>query len=197
MGQELLKIHKDRINDDIYGTGQLDNRWELNEIDDILNSVKGSWQIDEYIGFVYPSLYYSGLDWRDNLGQAEKERLNEAYEEKVRKAKTNIPDVSFSIKEYNDEETNSNYIFVNGRYRSPISIILSVDRLNHNYPIYKDQTTISADFHVEYPVIYVKFFINFFEESQTIRYEPATLVISSDNKFYILIDGAFYSLKKS
>jgi hypothetical protein len=112
----------------------------------------------------------------------------------VKNAQNNIPNVYFSVKRHNGKDVNSNYISVNGNYLSPISIILSLDRSNDDYPVFSDRTTISTDFTVEYPTIYIKFFIKYSEDNIKEKYEPATLVLTSDNKFYILIDGAFYSL---
>ncbi len=83
---------------------------------------------------------------------------------------------------------------MNDNYRSPVSIVLSIDRLNENYPIFSDQTTISSDFYADYPILYIKFFIASKKDNQVEKYIPATLAISSDNQFLILIDGAFYSL---
>lgn len=65
-----------------------------------------------------------------------------------------------------------------------------MSRSDDNYPIFVESTTVTGDFSVEYPVMYIKFF-TCVEEG---KYEPATLVITSDKKFYMLIDGAFYSL---
>ncbi|WP_432663369.1 hypothetical protein R9X47_22660 [Wukongibacter baidiensis] len=196
-GEKEILINEDRFGDDIYGTGQLDNRWNLNEIDDILNLIKGDWKINEYIGFVDSSIYYPELfDYSDNIEDSVRNNLIENYNENVKSAKNNVPNISFSVKKYNKEDTNSNYINVNGNYLSPISIILSLERMDDNYPVFVDRTTISTDFKVEYPIIYIKFFIEYNEDELETRYEPATLVLTNDNKFYILIDGAFYSVVK-
>jgi len=58
------------------------------------------------------------------------------------------------------------------------------------------RTTISTDFYVNYPVLYIKSFIKHDKDNVTSEYEPATLVISSDGKFYILIEGAFCNSPK-
>lgn len=195
LDKNTISIDKDRITDDIYGS-YLDNRWELSEIDSILNSIKGTWRVNEYVGFVESSIYYPDLfDHNDNLGDDIKEQLHKEYKEKVDSAKRNIPEIYFYIKEYDGKSTNNNYIYVNGNYLSPISIIMSVDLLNDNYPVFVDRTTVSTDFSVEYPVIYIKFFLEQNGEDLIKKFCSATLVISSDNKFYILVDGAFYSLK--
>ena len=190
---ETLEISEDRVKDEIYGISRLDNRWTLEETDKILSSLKGTWKVDEYVGFVVASIYYADLfDPNDNLPENERNSLVDAYAAKVEGAKNNIPDVFFSIKEYEGNMAKGNYLYVNGNYHSPISIILSLERTNDNYPVFVEQTTISSDFFVEYPVMYINFFI--YREK---RYEPATLVISTDKQYYILIDGAFYSLKYS
>jgi hypothetical protein len=196
LGESALSINKDRITDDVYGTNFLDNRWSLDEIDTILNAIKGSWKADKYIGFVASSIYFPELfDPNDNIGEERRAELIKSYEERVEQAQSNIPEFSISIKERNGTATKNNYVYVDGNYPSPISIILSQDRSSENYPVFKDQTTISTDFHVDYPVIYIKCFTPEYESDQTIKYEPATLLISSDSKFYILKDGAFYSLR--
>jgi len=200
LGKKTLYINKDRMNDDVYGTGQLDNRWSLNEIDDILNAIKGVWKVDDYVGFVAPTLYYSDLfDRHNNIGEDVKTRLYESYEEKIKNAKANIPDLYFSVKKYRKthgyRDTNSNYIYTDGVHSSSISIILSTNRINDYYTIFVNRTAISGDFIAEYPVLYIQFFIRLIDDNQAIKYEPATLVITSDDRFYILINGAFYSLK--
>jgi len=108
------------------------------------------------------------------------------YQEKIEFLKNHIPNIFFSIKEYNGNATNNNYIYVNNNYASPISIILSLDRSSDNYPVFVDRTTISTDFYVNYPTLYIKFFIKYDKDNVTSEYEPATLVISSDGKFYII-----------
>lgn len=196
LDKSSLKINKSRLNNNIYGVNRLDNKWTFIEIDTILNSIKGSWETDEYIGFVDSSIYFPDLyDLNDNLEANIKDDLLNEYQLKIEHAKSNIPNLSFSVRLYDGKDTDSNYIYVNKNYPSPISIILSEDRIYDNSPIFVDQTTISSDFYVEYPVIYIKFFIKSNINNNLEIYEPATLVITSDNKFYILIDGAFYSLK--
>ena len=216
LGKNILSINTNRMNDDVYRTGFLDNRWSLNEIDAILSALRGSWQVDDYVGFVAAPIYNGYLfDHNDSRIEDIRDELFKSYDEKVNDAKNNIPKLYFSIKErivysYTNERSNegtqNNYIYVYGLDASPISIILSQDRSGEAYPVFSDQTTISADFIVEYPVLYIKFFIKNYKdnedneilkyESRAASYQPATLVISSDNKFYILIDGAFYSLKE-
>lgn len=196
---DILSIEKNRVDDDVYGTGQLDNRWSLSEIDSILTSIKGTWEIDEYVGFIDSSIYDPELfDKHNNLKQSIKEELYNNYKKSIQDAKENIPELCFSIKQYEHysgtKNTSNNYIYTNA-YPSPISIILSLDKMDDNYPIFRDRTTVSTDFSMDYPVIYIKFFISSTDNDQIEIYKPATLVLSDDYKFYILIDGAFYSLK--
>ena len=60
-----------------------------------------------------------------------------------------------------------------------------------------EMTADSPDFEAEYPVLYIRFF--FYEDNSNSEreYRPATLVITSDDRFYLLLDRAFYSLKPS
>jgi hypothetical protein len=195
LATNTISINKNRIGDgDIYGVDHIDNKWSLSEIDDILNAIKGNWTIDGYVGFVAPTIYYLPERF-DNISEDARSKAQNDYDEKVEIAKANIPVVNFSIKEYDGKDSDNNYIYVNDNYLSPISIVLSLDRSSDSYPIFKEQTAISGDFFAEYPVLYVKFFIEHSENGQIKEYEPATLVITSDNRFYILVDGAFYSLK--
>lgn len=196
-GNNIITIQKDRIYDEFYGIQQLNNSWELSEINTILSSIKGTWKPDKYIGFVDSSLYFPDLfDGDKYLEEDYRKQLYDEYNTKIENAKVNIPTISISVKENYGKEISNNLIFVNGYYLSPISIVFSLDRINENYPVFVDQTTISKDFYVEYPTIYIKFFIPVEDEKNQISmYRPATLVISRDNKFYLLIDGAFYSLE--
>lgn len=74
----------------------------MDEIDDILNSIKGDWNVDKYIGFVDSSIYYPDLfDYNNNLEQNVKDKLINNYKEKVKNAKNNIPKIYFSVKKYN------------------------------------------------------------------------------------------------
>lgn len=197
LGGQTLLIDKDRFNDDIYGTGQINNRWTLDEVDVILNSIKGEWKIGEYKGFVVSSIYYPDLfDQSANLEESVRNNLLKDYSQRINKAKNNIPNLLFSVKRYDGKNTNSNYIVVNENYLSPISIILSLDRMDENYPVFVDQTTLTMDFAVEYPVIFIKFFVKYETNGLKNRYEPATLVLTKDDKFYILMYGAFYSVVK-
>lgn len=201
LGKKTIYIKKDRFldDDDIYGTGQLDNRFTLDEMDSILNAIKGKWKLGEYIGYVDYTLYYPDLfDCRDSLEQSVQNDIIKKYKQKVNIAKSSIPKIDISIKQCKNKNVYNNYIIVNDNYLSPISIIISLDRITDNYPVFVDRTTISTDFFVKYPVIYIKFFIESIEsESGVKKYEPATLVLTNDSKFYILIDGAFYSVVKA
>ena len=200
LGKETISISKDRFDDDVYGTDQLDNRLELKEIDAILNSLKGIWEVDQYVGFVSPSLYYPDLfDPNDNLEEGRRTQLYQMYDKKVENAKNNIPEIYLSIKKWNGKDIENDYIYVNDNgalYESPISIIISIDRQSDDYPVFKDRTVIAEGFVAEYPVIYIKFIISKSKDADSIEYTPATLVITADNRFMVLIDGAFYSLKE-
>lgn len=206
LGKETLLIEKDRIHDDVYGLDQLNNRWTLEETDAILNSIKGTWEVDEYVGYISYSLYCNGRlteEINSEEEQVYRELIWEQFENAKENSMVNVPKFQFSIKERNGEDIENNYIYVNSLYSSPVSIILSMNRSDDGYPVFIDRTTIGLDFVVEYPVIYIKFFTYAVEEEQgknVIRtkevYEPATLILTSDGQFLLLIDGAFYSLKR-
>ncbi len=192
----ILSVDKERITD-FYGWGHLENRWKLEEIDTILDSIKGYWEIGEYIGFVADGIYYGELfDYIDENDPYQAQLLAQ-YNEKVKSAQENIPDIFFSIKERNYTDISENYIYTNNRFYSSVNIILSLDRMADNYPILSERTTISKDFLAEYPVLYVQFFLNdTVEDQRGTNYRSATIVMTSDNRLLILIDGAFYSIKK-
>ena len=104
-----------------------------------------------------------------------------------------VPDISVEVQpveEYEDGYT----IRVNG-YESPFSIILSTERINDEYPIYSDTTTLSESFFVEYPVVYIKLFAKF-KDGESDRYNPATVIVSADGQVLLLMEGAFYSLER-
>lgn len=195
LGKEILKVEKSRIKDDVYGEF-LDNQWELEEINAILMAIKGRWEVDQYMGFVPQTLYDSHLFSEESsaiISQKEVEELREDYRVAVEWAQNNIPNVTFSVKEnWFGEDTNSNYIYVNGNM-CPVNIILSVDRMNEYYPAMVDRTTYADEFIAEYPVLYIQFYM---WENEIQGYGKATLVITDDNRFYFLKDGAFYSVRK-
>lgn len=135
LGEKIISINKDRLD----GDGHLNNRWNLNEIDAILDAIKGTWQVDKFVGFVYSSIYYPDLfDHNDNLDDAIKDTLYGVYEKKVQNAKNNIPQIYFSIKQFRSKNTNDSYIYTNDNYASPIDIILSMDKSSNNYPAFVD-----------------------------------------------------------
>ena len=194
----VLSVDENRITE-FYGWGHLENRWELEEVDTILNSMKGFWEIDEYIGFLSPNIYNGMLFDFPSENDPYFGELYDQYDEKVRFAKENVPDIFFSIKETNYENTSENYIYTGGRFYSPVNIILSMDRSGDYYPVLSERTTISGDFTVEYPVLYIQFFLNDVDENQRgSKYQSATIIITSDpnSKILLLTEGAFYSIKK-
>lgn len=190
LGKNIIRIDMARF--DSFGTGRLENRWELEETDLIFESLKGVWKIESYVGFVDSSLFDPDLfDKDDNLDVTVKKELYDTYLMKLENAKDNIPEIYFSVREQNGNDTNKNYIY-SGTYSSPVSITLSLDRLNDYYPLFADQNAISMDFNVKYPVMYIRFALDVNNNLKS-----ATLVLDSDNKIYILMEGAFYSLKRS
>lgn len=67
---ETIEIYKERIYDEYYGLHRLDNRWEPDETDKIMNAMKGKWKTDQYVGFVDQSIYYPELyDHNDDPGE--------------------------------------------------------------------------------------------------------------------------------
>ncbi|MBD5555026.1 MAG: hypothetical protein HDQ95_06720 [Roseburia sp.] len=188
LGKETLEIDEAR-----FECGRLDNLWELDEINKIFESLQGEWEIDQYFDFVYWRIYEPDLfDLHDNIGEERRQSLFEAYCEKVKAAEENIPELSFSIRKKFGEERKENYVYQQG-YESPVSVIMSKDLNREFYPCFRESCAIPKDEHMEYPVLYIKFMRYRFDEEIS---EPATLVITADGGFYVLIDGAYYSLKQ-
>ena len=193
LGKETLSIDESRI-DDLF----LDNRWTLEEIDKILNSIKGCWTVDQYVGFVSDETYFPELRPGDNIDEQWRRDLKEEYQVKVEEAKNNLPSLIFSIKERDLPflETDANYIYIDGFSPSPISVTLSMENEVPSMFADSEMTADSPDFQAEYPVLYIRFFFSENRDDERV-YLPATLVITSDDRFYLLLDGAFYSLKPS
>ena len=193
LGKETLSIDESRI-DDLF----LDNRWTLEEIDKILNSIKGCWTVDQYVGFVSDETYFPQLRPIDNIDEQWRRDLKEEYQVKVEEAKNNLPSLIFSIKERDLPflETDANYIYIDGFSPSPISVTLSMENEVLSMLADSEMTADSPDFQAEYPVLYIRFFFSEDRDDERV-YLPATLVITSDDRFYLLLDGAFYSLKPS
>ncbi len=193
LGKETLSIDESRI-DDLF----LDNRWTLEEIDKILNSIKGCWTVDQYVGFVSDETYFPQLRPIDNIDEQWRNDLLEEYQAKVEEAKNNLPSLIFSIKERDLPflETDANYIYIDGLSPSPISVTLSMENEVPSMLADSEMTADSPDFQAEYPVLYIRFFFSEDRDDERV-YLPATLVITSDDRFYLLLDGAFYSLKPS
>lgn len=192
LGKETLSIDYSRIESSF-----LDNRWTLEEIDKILNSIKGYWTVDQYMGFVSDETYFPQLRPIDNIDEQYRSDLMEEYQIKVEEAKNNLPSLVFSIKEIIKSETDANYIYINGILPSPIAVVLSMENEVPSMLANSEMTADSPDFEAEYPVLYIRFF--FYEDNSNSEreYSPAALVITSDDRFYLLLDGAFYSLKPS
>ena len=193
LGKETLSIDESRIQDSF-----LDNRWTLEEIDKILNSIKGCWTVDQYVGFVSDETYFPQLRPIDNIDEQWRNDLLEEYQAKVEEAKNNLPSLIFSIKERDLPflETDANYIYIDGLSPSPISVTLSMENEVPSMLADSEMTADSPDFQAEYPVLYIRFFFSEDRDDERV-YLPATLVITSDDRFYLLLDGAFYSLKPS
>ena len=193
LGKETLSIDESRIQDSF-----LDNRWTLEEIDKILNSIKGCWTVDQYVGFVSDETYFPQLRPIDNIDEQWRNDLLEEYQAKVEEAKNNLPSLIFSIKERDLPflETDANYIYIDGFSPSPISVTLSMENEVPSMLADSEMTADSPDFQAEYPVLYIRFFFSEDRDDERV-YLPATLVITSDDRFYLLLDGAFYSLKPS
>lgn len=210
MGEDILKIDKKRLEDNDYGLSRLDNRWELEEIDTIFNTIRGDWYIKEYAGFIFDDLYIPDIWGIENKRLIESdEEVLKAWEDTKRAselAKKNIPDFWVSTEnKYRKEEYNKtsviNEIYVNGSVSSPVSISLCNTGYDEYYPTFSSETALSTDFQAQYPVVYIKFFTyeldkNIDDIHSRATYTPVTLVFPSDNTAYILIDGAFYTIER-
>lgn len=190
LGKEKLTIETKRIYGGESAPGYIDNRFTPEEIDTILNTIEGTWVVDEYVDFIP----YENSIWSEEEGTEEMKQLK--YEDAVKQAEGNPPDFSFQVKGYNDQEpiAGSHYIYVYNNskwYASPMSVALSMQEEGEDY----SGSKISKVF--GYPVIYIDFFSISCSAEGTVSYEPATLVLASDGSFLLLKDGAFYSLKNS
>jgi len=176
------------------------NQWSSDELDQIFNAIQGIWTIDSYVGFVSFRLYLPEL-FRDDFevagGEKRRDFLLEMYELRRRKAQENIPNLQFSV------DAEQRILLINDTEDSPgnpspVTIILSVS--DDHMPNRINQTT-SADVILgELPVLYIQFFIQTGGfDSEAVQhdnsYKIATLVITSDEGFFVLMDGAFYSLR--
>ena len=169
------------------------DRWSLEETDAMIAPLKGTWTTDTYMGYALP--YNLRKFEPDTYADEEaRETFFGEYHEAVRAAEESpVPDISVEVQpveEYEDGYT----IRVNG-YESPFSIILSTERINDEYPIYSDTTTLSESFFVEYPVVYIKLFARF-KDGESDRYNPATVIVSADGQVLLLMENAFYSLER-
>ena len=187
-GKEI-SVSRDRLMD----TERINNRWSLEETDAMIAPLKGTWTTDTYMGYVLP--YNLRKFEPDTYADEEaRETFFGEYHEAVRAAEESpVPDISVEVQpveEYEDGYT----IRVNG-YESPFSIILSTERINDEYPIYSDTTTLSESFFVEYPVVYIKLFASF-KDGESDRYNPVTVIVSEDGQVLLLMEGAFYSLER-
>lgn len=187
-GKEI-SVSRDRLMD----TERINNRWSLEETDAMIAPLKGTWTTDTYMGYVLP--YNLRKFEPDTYADEEaRETFFGEYHEAVRAAEESpVPDISVEVQpveEYEDGYT----IRVNG-YESPFSIILSTERINDEYPIYSDTTTLSESFFVEYPVVYIKLFAKF-KDGESDRYNPATVIVSADRQVLLLMENAFYSLER-
>lgn len=187
-GKEI-SVSRDRLMD----TGRINNRWSLEETDAMIAPLKGTWTTNTYMGYVLP--YNLRKFEPDTYADEEaRETFFGEYHEAVRAAEESpVPDISVEVQpveEYEDGYT----IRVNG-YESPFSIILSTERINDEYPIYSDTTTLSEKFFVEYPVVYIKLFASF-KDGESDRYNPVTVIVSEDGQVLLLMEGAFYSLER-
>lgn len=138
-GKEI-SVSRDRLRD----TERINNRWSLEETDAMIAPLKGTWTTDTYMGYALP--YNLRKFEPDTYADEEaRETFFGEYHEAVRAAEESpVPDISVEVQpveEYEDGYT----IRVNG-YESPFSIILSTERINDEYPIYSDTTTLSESF---------------------------------------------------
>ena len=187
-GKEI-SVSRDRLMD----TGRINNRWSLEETDAMIAPLKGTWTTNTYMGHVLP--YNLRKFEPDTYADEEaRETFFGEYHEAVRAAEESpVPDISVEVQPV--EEYEDGYTIRVNDYESPFSIILSTERINDEYPIYSDTTTLSEKFFVEYPVVYIKLFASF-KDGESDRYNPATVIVSADGQVLLLMEGAFYSLER-
>lgn len=215
LGKMEIAIENDRIHDKVDGVDHLNNLFTLDETNAILNTIKGTWEADEYVGFISYDMCGRGR-WLEDVAPYDRYEGDsgwEEYQEAQERASENIPDFTISIKEYDTAyngitDVENNYIYVRTSrgvsYSSPMSVVLSMRLADDDYPAFHNRTMAGIGSNDNYPVIYIEFFtIRDSGEDDTIFnndrfiYEPATLVLTSDGQFMLLKDGAFYTLKKN
>ena len=187
-GKEI-SVSRDRLMD----TGRINNRWSLEETDAMIAPLKGTWTTDTYMGYVLP---YNLRKFEPDIyaDDEARETFFGEYHEAVRAAEESpVPDISVEVQPV--EEYEDGYTIRVNDYETPFSIILSTERINDEYPIYRDTTTLSESFFVEYPVVYIKLFTSF-KDGESDRYNPATMIVSADGQVLLLMEGAFYSLER-
>lgn len=183
----------------------LDSRF-TEENDTILHAIQGTWEIDEYMGFVPYDTYLLLIE--EDLDEERRENYKEKYQEDKERAAADIPEYFFTIKgrgtEVEKRDDTNYYISVRNGNRTYASlyrcyIILSISQKgDEEYPVFGSRTLEGMRTDTEYPVIYIFFSTFYFsEEEEEIVYEPAFIALTADGQILFLKDGAFYSLKPS
>lgn len=165
------------------------SRWSQDEVDTVLNALEGYWMADEYAGFVLPEFYFTHLAETDGLSD---EKRMQVYEEKIDEAKNHIPEWHFSIRQNNTgENTVKNCVYIDGQEEQEIDLFLCMSREEDSYPEYVDRTAVSGEVDIVYPVLYMEFRVP--EDGVE---KQVNLIITADNRLYLLIEGAFYTVKE-
>ena len=165
------------------------SRWSQDEVDTVLNALEGYWMADEYAGFVLPEFYFTHLAETDGLSD---EKRMQVYEEKIDEAKNHIPEWHFSIRQNNTgENTVKNCVYIDGQEEQEIDLFLCMSREEDSYPEYVDRTAVSGEVDIVYPVLYMEFRVP--EDGVE---KQVNLIITADNRLYLLFEGAFYTVKE-
>lgn len=213
LGKEKLVIENDRLQES--NLKMIDNMFTLEEINTILSTVKGTWEVEQVVGVISFNDYWKA--YLPEMTEAEGQRQYYEVLERTGQDKMTLPDFTVSIKERNTSEggivdMEENYVYVRTKdgvnYDSPMSVVLGVGPFQNLQRL--------ADGEDESLSIYIQFFsildseegsnetktyaadgmIPYMSQEKSGRsYEPATLILTPEGEFLLYKDGIFYSLK--
>ena len=85
----------------------------------------------------------------------------------------------------------NNCVYIDGQEEQEIDLFLCMSREEDSYPEYVDRTAVSGEVDIVYPVLYMEFRVP--EDGVE---KQVNLIITADNRLYLLFEGAFYTVKE-